>query len=81
MLVHAYVLLLVVMGDRPRRPAARTFAEFFILKSDTKVSTASLDDLGDDASFTRMKSAFLKSQKGSIVSRTVLNRVADLIAE
>ena len=61
--------------------AAFGYTEFFILKSDTKVSTASLDDLADDASFARMKSAFLKSQNGSIVSRTVLNRVADLIAE
>ena len=61
--------------------AAFGYTEFFILKSDTKVSAASLDDLDDNASFTRMKSAFLKSQKGSIVSRTVLNRVADLIAE
>jgi len=57
------------------------YTEFFILKSDTKVSTASLDDLDTDASFAKMKSAFLKSQNGSIVSRTVLNRVADLIAE
>ena len=57
------------------------YSEFFILKSDTKVESASLDELDSDASFTRMKSAFLKSQKGSIVSRTVLNRVADLISE
>ena len=56
------------------------YTEFFILKSDTKVSTASLDDLDDDASFARLKGAFLKSQNSSIVSRTVLNRVADLIA-
>jgi hypothetical protein len=56
------------------------YTELFILKSDTRVVENSLDDLPDDISFTRLRNAFSKSQTKSIDSRTVLNRLAELIA-
>ncbi len=57
------------------------YTEFFILKSDTKVQSGQFDELDDDASFTKLRNAFCKSQSGAITSRTVLNRIADLISE
>lgn len=56
------------------------YTELFILKSDTRVVENSLDDLPDDISFTRLRNAFSKAQTKSIDSRTVLNRLAELIA-
>ena len=61
--------------------AKHGYSEYFILKSDTKVETGSFDDMDSDMSTTKLKSAFIKSQSQSITSRTVLNRIADLIAE
>lgn len=57
------------------------YTEFFILKSDTKVQSGDFNELDDDASFTKLRNAFCKSQSGAITSRTVLNRIADLISE
>jgi len=57
------------------------YTEFFILKSDTKVQDGKFDELDDNASFTKLRNAFCKSQSGAITSRTVLNRIADLISE
>jgi hypothetical protein len=57
------------------------YTEFFILKSDTKVQDGKFEELDDDASFTKLRNAFCKSQSGAITSRTVLNRIADLISE
>jgi hypothetical protein len=60
---------------------AHGYSEFFILKSDTKVETgADFDEVDADISFTKLRSAFVKAQQGALVSRTVLNRVADLLA-
>jgi hypothetical protein len=57
------------------------YTEFFILKSDTKVQDGKFDELDSDATFTKLRNAFCKSQSGAITSRTVLNRIADLISE
>ena len=57
------------------------YTEYFILKSDTKVELGNFDEVDSDVSTTRLKSAFIKSQSQSITSRTVLNRIADLIAD
>ena len=61
---------------------AHGYTEFFVLKSDTKVETGKeFDELdADNISFTKLRTTFMKSQAGAVVSRTVLNRVADLLA-
>lgn len=56
------------------------YTEFFILKSDTKVQDGKFDELDSDASFAKLRNAFCKSQNSAITSRTVLNRIADLIS-
>ena len=56
------------------------YTEFFILKSDTKVESGEFDELDDNATFTKLRNAFCKSQSSAITSRTVLNRIADLIS-
>jgi len=60
---------------------ARGYTEYFILKSDTRVETGDFDEVDGDISTTKLKSAFIKSQSQSMTSRTVLNRIADLVAD
>ncbi len=59
---------------------ARGYTEYFILKSDTTVDQGSFDEVDANISTTKLRTAFSKSQTGCITSRTVLNRIADLIA-
>jgi hypothetical protein len=61
--------------------AIHGYTEYFVLKSDTEVSTGDFDEVSSDVSTTKLRSAFMKSQTQSITSRTVLNRIAELIAE
>ena len=56
------------------------YDEYFVIKSSQKVDNAGLEDLGSDASFTRLKNAFAKSGKNKRVSRTILNRFVEIIA-
>ena len=55
------------------------FDEYFIIKSQ-KVETDALEEIGDDASFTKIKNTFVKGAKSLKTSRMVLGRVIDLVA-
>ena len=60
----------------------RGYTEYFILKSDTKVkSGADINELDADVSFAKLRNTFAKSNTQAITSRTVLNRLAELISE
>ena len=55
------------------------FDEYFIIKSQ-KVETDALEEIGDDASFAKIKNSFVKGAKSLKTSRMVLGRVIDLVA-
>jgi len=56
------------------------YTEYFVVKANKKVENDYLDDLADDASYTRIKNAFMKASSNRVNSRVLLNRVIDLIA-
>ena len=56
------------------------YTEYFIVKADKKVENAGLEDLKDDASYTKIKNTFMKQSSSRVNSRILLNRVIDLIA-
>tara|TARA_B100001094_G_scaffold333199_1_gene409429 strand:+ start:5640 stop:7907 length:2268 start_codon:yes stop_codon:yes gene_type:complete len=59
---------------------ASSYDEYFVIKSNQKVDNAGIEDLDADASFTKLRNAFAKSGKNKRVSRTILNRFVDIIA-
>ena len=59
---------------------ASGYDEYFVIKSNQKVDNAGIEDIEADASFTKLKNAFAKSGKNKRVSRTILNRFVDIIA-
>ena len=56
------------------------WTEYFVVKSNAKVSNDLMEDLPEDATFTKLKNAFAKSAKGRSTSRVLLSRFIDLIA-
>ena len=56
------------------------YDEYFIVKGDLKVEFDALDNLDDDASFTRLKNAFMKGNSSKKASRVIANRIIDIIA-
>jgi len=56
------------------------YDEYFVVKGNTEVQFDALDDLGDDASYTRLKNAFMKGNSNKKSSRVIANRIIDLIA-
>jgi hypothetical protein len=56
------------------------YDEYFIVKGDVKVEFDALDALPDDATFTRLKNAFLKGNTSKKTSRVIANRIIDIIA-
>ena len=56
------------------------YTEYFIVKANKKVENDMMENLSSDASFTRLKNAFMKSSADRVNSRVLLNRVIDLIA-
>ena len=58
------------------------YTEYFILKADTRVKAAAdINELDADVSFAKLRNTFAKSNTQAITSRTVLNRLAELISE
>ena len=53
---------------------------YFLIKGNTEVKTDVLDDLADDASYTRLKNAFIKGGNNKKASRVIANRIVDIIA-
>ena len=56
------------------------YDEYFMIKGNAKVDNTGIDHIEQDASFTKLKNAFAKSGKNKRVSRTILNRFIDIIA-
>ena len=56
------------------------YDEYFIVKGDLKVETDAMDALGDDASMTRIKNAFIKGGNRKKASRVIANRMVDIFA-
>ena len=53
---------------------------YFLIKGNTEVKTDVLDDLADDASYTRLKNAFIRGGNNKKASRVIANRIVDIIA-
>jgi hypothetical protein len=53
---------------------------YFLIKGNTEIVTDALDDVGADASYTRLKNAFIKGGNTKKASRVVANRIIDIIA-
>ena len=56
------------------------YSEYFVVKAKQKVENDFMDNIDSDASFTKIKNAFMKSSGDRVNSRVLLGRVIDLIA-
>ena len=56
------------------------YDEQFIIKGNTKVETDTLGDLTEDASYAKIKNAFIKGGNNKKSSRVIANRLIDIIA-
>mgnify|MGYP000498164166 FL=1 len=56
------------------------YDEYFIVKGNLKVETDALEDLEDDASYTRIKNAFIKGGTRKKSSRVIAAKMADIFA-
>jgi len=56
------------------------YTEYFVVKANQKVENDFMDNIDSDASFTKIKNAFMKSSSNRVNSRVLLNRVIELIA-
>ena len=56
------------------------YTEYFIVKANKKVENDYMDNIDSEASYTKIKNAFIKSSSNRVNSRVLLNRVIDLIA-
>ena len=59
---------------------ATAYNEYYIIKSNQKVANTGIEDLNEDASFTKIKNAFIKSSGNRKSSRIILNRFIDMIS-
>ena len=56
------------------------YDEYFIVKGNTEVQFDALEDLDSDASYTKLKNAFMKGNSNKKASRVIANRIIDIIA-
>ncbi len=56
------------------------YDEYFIVKGDLKVETDALDNLTEDASYTRIKNAFIKGGTRRKSSRVIANKMVEIFA-
>ena len=56
------------------------YDEYFIVKGDLKVETDALENLDDDASYTRIKNAFIKGGTRRKSSRVIANKMVEIFA-
>ena len=56
------------------------YDEYFIVKGNLKVETDAMDNIDDDASFTRIKNAFIKGGTRKKSSRVIAAKMADIFA-
>ena len=57
-----------------------SYDEYFIVKGNTEVQFDALEELDGDASYTKLKNAFMKGNNNKKSSRVIANRIIDLIA-
>ena len=57
-----------------------SYDEYFIVKGNTEVKFDALEELDGDASYTKLKNAFMKGNSNKKSSRVIANRIIDLIA-
>ena len=53
---------------------------YFLIKGNTELQTDTLEGIGEDASYTRLKNAFIKGGNNKKASRVIANRIVDIIA-
>jgi len=56
------------------------YDEQFLVQGNISVTFDALDDLAEDASYTRIKNAFIKGSTGKKNSRVLANRIIDLVS-
>ncbi len=56
------------------------YDEYFLVKGDLTVETDALEDLDEDASYTKIKNAFVKGGTRKKASRVIANRMVDIFA-
>ena len=56
------------------------YDEYFLVKGNLKVETDALENLDDDASFAKIKNAFIKGGSRKKASRVIANRMVDIFA-
>ena len=56
------------------------YDENFIVKGDLKVEFDALENIADDASYTKLKNAFMKGNTNKKSSRVIASRIIDIIA-
>ncbi len=56
------------------------YDEYFVIDAGTKTTNVDLNDLDDDASFTKIRNTFAKATTGRNMSRVLMNRFTDLVA-
>ena len=57
-----------------------TYDEYFLIKGNLKVETDSMEGLEDDASYTRIKNAFIRGGNRKKSSRVIANKMVDIFA-
>ena len=56
------------------------YDEYFLVKGNLKVETDALENLDDDASYAKIKNAFIKGGSRKKASRVIANRMVDIFA-
>ena len=56
------------------------YDEYFLVKGNLKVETDALESLDDDASYAKIKNAFIKGGSRKKASRVIANRMVDIFA-
>ena len=57
-----------------------SYDEYFLVKGALKVETDAMEDLADDASYTRIKNAFMKGGNRKKSSRVIATKMVDIFA-
>ena len=57
-----------------------SYDEYFIVKGNLKVETDALDGLDDDASYTKIKNAFIKGGCRKKSSRVIATKMVEIFA-
>ena len=56
------------------------YDEYFLVKGDLKVETDALENLSEDASYAKIKNAFIKGGSRKKASRVIANKMVNIFA-